>query len=677
MGDDYMSNGTIALVGNPNSGKTTFFNALTGSNQYVGNWPGVTVEKKEGNFTYGGKEYHVVDLPGTYSLGAFSEDEIVARDYILTGNPDVIINVIDASNVERNLYLTTQLLEMGKKVVIALNMVDEAERRDINFDIQGLSKRLKLPVVPTIASKEKGIEDIIKAAIELVGKKTDNKSPLKYNEIIEHHINHMEEALRGENLPYPLRWTALKVIEGDNEIIKKLNDSILSKEAIKYIKNFYRYHSSGDFELEIIDSRYGFAHCMVDGTVNRPEEEVVTLTDKIDKVFTNKYLGIPVFALIMLVVFQLTFVLGEELLGGGVVYLVEGLGGLIESFLISINAPGWIISFMIEGVINGVGAVIEFVPIITVLYLLLGFLEDSGYMARAAYVWDDLMRKLGLQGKAFISMIIGFGCNVPGIMATRTLDNKKDRMIAILINPFMSCGAKLPIYSVFIAAFFPRHGGLILFSLYAFGIIVGLILAKVYSKTLFKGESSYFIMELPPYRIPTLKNVLRNMWDNVYGFLKRAGTTIFVVITLLWVLAVLPASAQPYGEFSLLGRIGAILAPIFKLAGFGTWQESVALFAGIPAKEAVVGTLGMLYAGEYVEGGTILVDAIQQHFTSLTALSYMAMTLLYTPCVATLGIVKKETNSYKWMIYIALSNFILGWIVAVLIFQIGSLLGFS
>ena len=672
-----MSSGTIALVGNPNSGKTTFFNALTGSNQYVGNWPGVTVEKKEGSFTYRGKEYHVVDLPGTYSLGAFSEDEIVARDYILTGNPDVIINVIDASNVERNLYLTTQLLEMGKRVVIALNMVDEAKRRDIEFDIQGLSKRLNLPVVPTIASKEKGIEDIIKVAIQVMEKKPPVKSPLKYNEVIEHHINHMEEVLKGENLPYPLRWTALKIIEGDREVIKKLNKSILNQKAINYIKDFFKYHSSGDFELEIIDARYAFAHSIVDGTINRPEEDVITITDKIDKIFTNKYLGVPIFAIIMLIVFQLTFALGQDTLGGVVAYLVEGLGSLIESFLLGINAPGWLIAFMIEGVINGVGTVIEFVPIITVLYLLLGFLEDSGYMARAAYVWDDLMRKLGLQGKAFISMIIGFGCNVPGIMSARTLDNKKDKMITILINPFMSCGAKLPIYSVFIAAFFPNHGGLILFSLYTFGIIVGLILAKIYSKTLFKGESSYFIMELPPYRIPAIKNVLRNMWDNVYGFIKRAGTTIFVVITLLWVLAVLPASAQPYGEFSILGRIGAFLAPIFKLAGFGTWQESVALFAGIPAKEAVIGTLGMLYASEYVEEGALLVNAIRQHFTSLTALSYMAMTLLYTPCVATLGIIKKETNSYKWMIYMALSSFVIGWIVAVLIFQIGSLLGFS
>ena len=429
--------------------------------------------------------------------------------------------------------------------------------------------------------------------------------------------------------------------------------------------------------MEIIDSRYAFAHWVTEGTVHRPEEEVITFTDKIDKIITSRYLGVPIFALIMLLVFQLTFKIGGDILGEYLASIIESLGGLAETFLAYINAPGWLIAFIIDGIINGVGAVIEFIPIIVVLYLLLGFLEDSGYMARAAYVWDELMRRLGLQGKAFISMIIGFGCNVPGIMSTRTMDNQKDKMITTLIIPFMSCGAKLPIYSVFIAAFFPNHGGLLLFLLYALGIIIGLIMAKIYSKALFPGKSSYFIMELPSYRMPTLKNILRNMWDNVYGFIERAGTIIFAVITLLWVVAVLPVSAAPYSEFSILGRIGTFIAPLFKPAGFGTWQEAVALFAGIPAKEAVIGTLGMLYAGEYLEGGNFLVNAIQQHFTPLTALSYMVMTLLYTPCAAVLGTVKKETNSRKWTIFVALVNFAIGWLVAVIIFQIGSLLGFS
>ena len=670
-----MHNGVIALVGNPNSGKTTFFNALTGSNQYVGNWPGVTVEKKEGSFSHKDKEYLVVDLPGTYSLGAFSEDEIVARNFILTGDPDVVINVIDASNLERNLYLTAQLLEMGQRVVIALNMIDEAEKRKIEFDLEGLSKRLGVPVIPTVASKGRGLADVIEAAIAAMGTDKAVKNPLKYKDTIEHHIDHMEELLGERELPYPRRWTALKIVEGDKEIIRELTASSPDSDLQRGIEEFMQFHSQEHFELQIVDSRYAFAQSIVSGTVTRPQEEVVTLTDRVDKLITNKYLGIPIFAAIMFAVFQLTFAVGQDMLGEVAASLMEGLGGQLEALLVLLNAPGWLVSFMLDGIIQGVGAVIEFVPLITVLYFLLGFLEDSGYMARAAYVWDDLMRALGLQGKAFISMIIGFGCTVPGIMSTRTMDNKKDRMITMLINPFMSCGAKLPIYSVFIAAFFPNHGGLVLFSIYALGIIVALVMAKVFSKTLFKGESSYFIMEMPPYRMPTAKNVLRNMWDNVYGFLKRAGTTIFAVVTLVWILAVLPTSAEPYSQSSILGMIGSFLAPIFKPAGFGSWQEAVALFAGIPAKEAVVGTLGMLYAGQYAEEGVVLVNAIRQHFTSLTAISYLVMTLLYTPCAATLAIFGKETNSIKWPIFMAVYTFAIGWVLAVITFQVGTLLG--
>lgn len=672
-----MRKGTIALVGNPNSGKTSLFNALTGANHYVGNWPGVTVEKKEGFFEFEGEEYHVVDLPGTYSLGAFSEDEVIARNFILSEEAEVIIDVVDANNFERNLYLTTQLLEMGQKVVIALNMVDEAEKKDILFDIAALSKKLGISVVPTVATKGTGLEDLIRRAVFVLNEGEVVKNPLRYDEVIEHHIEHVEEFLKEEQLPFPLRWVALKVVEGDQALIESLLESDLSEKARTEIRNFARYHSSDNFELEIIDTRYRLTHEIAKGTVSRPEIQKVTLSDTIDKFVTNKFFGIPIFAAIMFVVFQLTFVIGEDLLGGAVASLVELFGGWLERILTLVSAPAWLISFMADGVINGVGAVVEFVPVITVLYLLLGFLEDSGYMARAAYIWDDLMRKFGLQGKAFVSMIIGFGCNVPGIMSARTLDNKKDRMITTLINPFMSCGAKLPIYSVFIAAFFPEHGGIVLFSLYFLGILIAMLMAKLFSKTLFKGESSYFIMELPPYRTPGAKNVLRNMWDNVYGFLKRAGTTVFAVVTLVWVLAVLPGSVEPYSQHSILGQIGTFIAPIFRYAGFGGWQEAVALFAGLPAKEAVVGTLGMLYAGQYVEEGSMLVNALQQNFTSLTALSYMVMTLLYTPCAAVLGTVKKETNSIGWTLFLALYTFAIGWLFAVAIFQIGSLLGFS
>jgi len=667
---------TLALVGNPNSGKTTVFNALTGSNQHVGNWPGVTVEKKEGKFKFNGKTYNVVDLPGTYSLGAFSEDEIVARDFILKGNPDVVINVVDATNIERNLYLTTQLLEMKAKVVVALNMIDEAQERNINFDIEALSKELGVPIVPTIASKRKGIDELIKMSIELIDKDIKPNVKISYGEDIDREIKNLERLLNNKNFEYPSQWIAIKLLEGDKYIYEllsndeSLNSSTEFKDTIDRIKD-----NIDDYELKIVDKRYEFVNNVVKKAVKRPKEDVETKTDKIDKIVTNKWLGIPIFALIMLLVFQLTFAVGEDLLGGLMSEAMGALGEIIKNSLVKTNSPKWLVSFVSEGIIGGVGAVLEFIPLIVVLYMLMGILEDSGYMARAAYVMDNIMRALGLQGKTFISMIVGFGCNVPGIMATRTLDSKKDRMIATLINPFMSCGARIPVYLVFIAAFFPDKGGLVLFLLYFLGILVALLMGKIFSKTLFKGETSYFIMELPPYRLPSFRNVLRNMWDNVSGFLKRAGTTIFAVVTILWILAVLPLGVEPYSKNSILGQIGLFIAPIFKPAGFGTWQASVGLFAGLAAKEAVIATLGMVYTG--VGEGAALISAVQNAFTPLSAISFMVMTLLYTPCAATIATIRKETNSSKWALFAALYTFLVGWIGAVLVYQIGTLLGFS
>lgn len=669
---------TIALVGNPNCGKTSIFNGITGTNQHVGNWPGVTVEKKEGILNFNGVKYNIVDLPGTYSLGAYSDDEIVARDFILKEHPDVVINVIDGTNIERNLYLTTQLMEMGVNIVIALNMIDELKGKKIYIDLEKFSNELGVPVIATAASKKIGIDELIKKTIETININEKQKNKIIYGQVLQNEISRLKDLIEKNisGLSYPAEWIAIKLLEKDPyimDIVYKHGNSNIMHEVEKSIEDIT--NSLMEPELLIVDKRYSFITEVVKKSVTKPDEYIETTTDKIDKILTHKWLGLPIFAAIMFLVYQLTFKIGQDLLGGIVESAFGILGGKLEIFLQNINAPKMLISFIVDGIMGGVGSVLAFMPLIIIMYMLLGILEDSGYMARAAYVMDRIMRALGLHGKTFISMIVSSGCNVPGIMATRTLDSKQDRMIAILINPFISCGARLPVYLVFISAFFKEKGGLILFVLYTTGILVALIMGKIFSKTLLKGEPSYFLMELPPYRIPTLRNVLLNMWDKVSGFLKRAGTIIFTVVTLLWILSVLPYGVEPYSAQSILGKIGSFIAPIFKPAGFGTWEASVGLFSGIAAKEAVVATLGMVYSG--INEGTGIVNAIRESFTPLSAFSFMIMTLLYTPCAATIGTIKKETNSTKWTIFAVLYTFAIGWTAAVLVFQVGKLMGFN
>jgi ferrous iron transport protein B len=667
---------TIALAGNPNCGKTSLFNILTKARQHVGNWPGVTVEKKEGILKYEDKEYTVVDLPGTYSLGAYSEDEVIARNYVVNEKPDVVINVIDATNIERNLYLTVQLLEMGAKVVIALNMMDEAENKQIEINLKELSRKLGVPVIPTVALKSKGIEELIKTSISEEIK--SSKIKIDYGESINNEIETLAKTIEenANNIKFTSEWAAIKLLENDEHIKNelKVSENKLINDKLELCNKEIEEKVGFEGEMAIVNERYSFISDIVSNTVVRKEKGKETVTDKIDKIVTNKFLGIPIFAVVMFILYEITFKIGaglQDIVDG----LISGLGDNVSNMLTNVGTPDILVSLVGDGIFGGIGSVIAFLPLIMVMYLLIGLLEDSGYMARAAYVMDRLMRSLGLHGKTFVSMLVSTGCNVPGIMSTRTLENKKDRMIAILINPFVSCGARLPIYALFISAFFEENQGLILFSIYVTGLIVALIMGKIFSKTLFKGEASYFVMELPSYKIPSIKNVFLLMWEKAGAFIKKAGVIILPVMILLTFLSNFPVGVEPNSEESLLGIIGGVIAPIFTLAGFGTWQAGVSLLTGILAKESVVATMGLIYAG--VEEGPELTAAIHSIFTPLSAISFMVMALLYTPCLVALGAIKRETNSWKWTIFAASYTFVVAWVAAVLVYQVGSLLGFA
>lgn len=674
----------IALAGNPNCGKTSLFNELTGSKQHVGNWPGVTVEKKEGKLKYKDRKVTVVDLPGTYSLGAYSEDERVARDFILKSKPDVVINVVDASNIERNLYLTMQLLETGVKVILALNMMDEAKNRNIEININELSKELNIPVVPTIATKGEGIKELVNQAINLGAEKENKLYTIDYGKDIEEEVRVLESTLSvcEATLEYPTKWTAIKLLEND-EYMKNYIEEKCEAIKDKFKKSIKKLITIIGYEPDayIIDKRYEVISEVIQHSVKKESVRKESRSDKIDKVVTNKWLGIPIFAIIMFSMYQFSITFGNGFLGGKV---DDGFGILREFIGTALGNAGihkLIISFITDGLIGGVGSVIVFLPMILTMYFFMSILEDSGYMARAAYVMDRLMSAVGLHGKTAVSLILSSGCNISGIMSARTLESKKDRMIAILISPFMSCPARLVIYGVFIAAFFGdkkigifNEGGIIIFLLYVLGIVVAILMGKFYSTKVFSGEDSYFIMELPPYRIPTFKSVFIHMWEKSAHFLKKAGTIILGVVAVVWVLSNLPAGVEPASRDSIIGILGSFIAPIFKPAGFGNWQAGVALITGFGAKEAVVGTLGTIYG---VGEGPRLIEALQQNFTALSALAFMVMSLLYVPCLGTVAAIRKETNSKKWAAISALISCLIGWIGAVLVYQIGKLLGFS
>ncbi|MEG0774789.1 ferrous iron transport protein B [Clostridium sp.] len=584
---------TIALLGNPNVGKTTLFNALTGSNQYVGNWAGVTVEKKEGFLK---KDINIVDLPGIYAMDTFSNEEKVSKEFLKSGNVDLIVNIVDGSKLDRNLYLTSQLAQFNKPILLVVNMIDVAKSKGTHIDYNTLSKELGVTIMPISATKGEGI-DKLKAFME-----------------------------KGD-------YSSL-----DMSINKKHKfESMDEKATYTYIGNILK--------------------TSVEGT----KIGIETATEKIDKLVLNKFLAYPIFLGLLFLIFKFTF----EWVGGPLQELLDGFvsGTFVSWVEIPLtNSSDWFKSLIIDGIIGGVGSVIVFLPIILALFLGITFLEDSGYMARAAFIMDKLMRKLGLSGKAFIPLIMGFGCSVPGIMAARTLESEKDRKLTSLILPFMSCNARLPVYGLFTAALFSANEALVIFGLYLLGISVAFIIALIFKHTIFKKDEEPFIIELPEYKLPELKSLLIHTWEKGKGFLKKAGTLIFSISVLVWFLSNFNMSGMTDINTSFLADIGRFINPIFVPLGFASWQNSVALLTGLMAKEVVVSTLGVLYTGE-------LVDQIAANFTTITGLSFLAFTLLYTPCVSVIATMKKEFSS-KFALFSVVYQFAVAWIVSFLVYNI-------
>ena len=664
----------IGLAGHPNSGKTTVFNNLTGSRQHVGNWPGVTVEKKEGRFFYNGFDVTVVDLPGTYSLSAYSVDERIARDFLTKQNPDVVVAVIDASSLERNLYLVTQLLELGVPVILDLNMMDTVENRGIKIDIDKLSIVLGIPVVATVANRGRGMDDLRRAIVEPRGKEAKRDFKIDYDRDIEGEIEKLSELLQEKTIAkeYPLRWLLVKLLEGDGEILKKVESLPTGPEirdAVFESTAKLERHLGYDLETATVERRYGFLEGLVRECSRRKlgVEERHEISDRIDLVVTNQFLGLPIFLGLVWLTFQLVFAVGAPLADGIDSFFVW-FGGVTSSGLSHIGAPQWLFSLISDGIIRGVGSVVVFLPNILLLFLAIAVLEDSGYMARAAFIMDRFMHALGLHGKSFIPLVLGFGCNVPAIMATRTLESRKDRILTILVNPLMSCSARLPIYTLFAGAFFPKNQGLVVFSLYFMGMVLAIGVARGFKSIFFRHEVAPLIIELPPYRLPQLKGIFIHMWERASLFLRKAGTIILAGVVIIWLLASLPVGVEYASKESVIGKLGSMAAPLLKPAGFGYWQAAVALGFGIVAKEVVVGTLGTLYGVE----GEGLKRVLPHHFTPLSAYAFMVMSLIYIPCIAAIATIKRETN-WKWTGLAVGYSLVLGWVVAVLIYQIGSL----
>ncbi|WP_252254245.1 ferrous iron transport protein B [Clostridium sp. ZBS12] len=669
----------IGLAGNPNCGKTTMFNDLTGSTQYVGNWPGVTVEKKGGKLKWN-KDVEIVDLPGIYSLSPYTLEEVVTRDFMMNDKPDVIINIIDASNIERNLYLTTQILELGIPTVLALNMMDIVEKNGDKLKVEKLSQLLGCPIVETSAIKGKGIKEVVEKAIELSKKENVNDFKLELSQEVESSIKNIEEALDNSSFKNEIdsRWLSIKLFERDKNILNnnKFSKNVLDK--VDRIINKCENELDDDSESIITGERYDFIGKVVSKAVKKNNKNNETTSDKIDKIVTNRFLALPIFALIMWGVYYIavsslgtiaTDWTNDTLFG-------EIISGNVSTWLEGVGVVAWLQGLVVDGLIGGVGAVLGFVPQIMILFFLLSILEDCGYMSRVAFIMDRIFRKFGLSGKSFIPMLISSGCGVPGIMATRTMENDRDRKMTIMLTTFIPCGAKIPIIALFAGAIF---GGAswVAPSVYFLGIIMIIICGILLKKTkLFQGEPAPFVMELPQYHIPSLKGVLMHMWDRGKAFIIKAGTIIFVACGAIWFMQSFNWSLEMVdaGD-SILASIGNVFAPIFAPLGFGNWQSAVATITGLVAKENVVATFGILFGiAEATEEDPTLLMNVAGVFTAVSAFSFIAFNMLCAPCFAAIGAIKREMGSWKWT-WITL-GFQTGtaYLVALLINQVGNVL---
>ena len=662
----------LALVGNQNCGKTTLFNQLTGSNQHVGNFPGVTIEQKTGQII-GRKDYELVDLPGIYSIRPYSGEERVTRDFIIKNKPDAIINIVDATNIERNLYLTLQLIEMGKPMVLALNMMDELLGNHGSVDITKLSERLGIPVVPISAAKNDGVEELMRVVAETaenarLPRRIDFCSSGPVHRCI-HTVSHVVED-HADKIGVPSRFAATRVIEDDADIISSLKLSENELELIGHAVLEMETEGGLDRNAALADMRYRFIEAVcAESVVKAHESREMRRSVKIDKVLTNKYLAIPMFIAIMGFIFWMTFSVLGKWLSDMLALGISSLKSFVDAALTAYGLNPVVHSLVIDGVFAGVGSMLSFLPIIVVLFFFLAILEDTGYMARVAFVMDKLLRRIGLSGRSFVPMLIGFGCSVPAIMATRTLSSERDRKMTMLLIPFMSCSAKIPIYAVFTAAFFPDHGGLVMTCLYIFGMLVGVLAAKILSKTVFTGKPVPFVMELPNYRMPSLKSVLLLMWEKAWDFIRRAFTVIFAATIVIWFLQTFDTRLNVVGSGStdsLLAIIGTWIAPVFAPLGFGDWRVATALLTGLMAKEAVISTLGVLMN----TGANIGSAALLTLFTTRSALSFLVFSLLYTPCVAALAAFRREMGSGVKTALVVLSQCCVAWLAAFVVYTL-------